>query len=95
MNITNNISISDCKKSEGDDGLTTSPVAMSQPLFKMDRTVLSVADLHDDSDEKSFWLSKTPAERLAAMELMRQIVYGYEYETAPRLQRVFTIAERP
>jgi hypothetical protein len=65
-----------------------------QLSFEMDRSALSVGWLHDESDEKPYWLSKTPEERLAAMELMRQIVYGYEYETAPRLQRVFAIAER-
>lgn len=63
-------------------------------IGKMDRTAISVGELHDESDEKAYWLSKTPDERLAAMELMRQILYGYEYSTAPRLQRVFTVAER-
>lgn len=66
----------------------------TQLSLKMDRTTLSIGDLHDESDEKAFWLSKTPAERLAALELMRQIIYGYEHATAHRLQRVFTIAER-
>jgi hypothetical protein len=65
-----------------------------QLSFKVDRSALSVGWLHDESDEKAYWLSKTPEERLAAIELMRQIVYGYEYATAPRLQRVFAIAER-
>jgi len=65
-----------------------------QLSLKVDRTALSVGALHDESDEKAFWLSKTPGERLAALELMRQIIYGYEYATAPRLQRVFTVAER-
>jgi hypothetical protein len=60
----------------------------------VDRTALSVSSLHDESDEKAYWLSKTPAERLAALELMRQIVYGYEHATAPRLQRVLEIAQR-
>lgn len=35
---------------------------------KMDRTTLSVSGLHDESDEKAYWLSKSPDERLAAME---------------------------
>jgi hypothetical protein len=65
-----------------------------QLSFEVDRSALSVGGLHDESDEKAYWLSKTPQERLAALELMRQIVYGYEYATAPRLQRVFAIAER-
>jgi len=63
-----------------------------QLSFEMDRSALSVGWLHDESDEKAFWLSRTPEERLAALELMRQIVYGYEYATAPRLQRIFAIS---
>jgi hypothetical protein len=62
-----------------------------EELFKVDRTVLTVTSLHE-SDEKEYWLSKTPEERLQALELMRQIVYGYDPTTA-RLQRVFEIAE--
>ncbi|HKQ73327.1 MAG TPA: hypothetical protein VJ810_06340 [Blastocatellia bacterium] len=65
-----------------------------QLSFKMDRSALSVGDLHGESDEKAYWLSKSPEERLAALELMRQIVYGYEHATASRLQRVFTVVER-
>lgn len=60
----------------------------------MDRSAITISSLHDRSDEKSFWLSKTPTERLAAIELMRQIIYGYEYCTASRLQRVLEFTER-
>jgi hypothetical protein len=61
-------------------------------LMKVDRTVLVVTSLHE-SDEKKYWLSKTPDERLQALELMRQIIYGYDPATA-RLQRVLEIAQR-
>ena len=57
---------------------------------KLDRAHFSVAKLHD-SDEKAYWLSKTPAERLEALELMRQMIYGYD-PARTRLQRVLTIA---
>ena len=62
-----------------------------EELLKVDRTVLTVASLYE-SDEKEYWLSKTPEERLQALELMRQIVYGYDPATA-RLQRVLEITE--
>jgi len=62
--------------------------------LRMDRSALAVANLHDESDEKAYWQTKSPAERLAALELMRQILYGYEYATAPRLQRVLAVVER-
>ena len=57
---------------------------------KLDRNHFSIAKL-SDSDEKQFWLSKTPAERLAAVELLRQSMYGYD-PARTRLQRVLTIA---
>ena len=52
-----------------------------------------MASLFDQSDEKEYWLSKTPEERLEAVELMRQIIYGYD-PSATRLRRdVFEIVQ--
>lgn len=59
----------------------------------MDRNVISVGSLLDVSDETAYWQSKTPMERLEALELMRQIHYGYDPATE-RLQRVIEIVER-
>jgi len=39
---------------------------------KIDRKALSVGSVLEPSDEKAYWLSKTPQERLQAAELMRQ-----------------------
>jgi len=61
--------------------------------LKIDRTAFTVASLFDEPDEKSYWLSKTPYERLEAVELMRQIIYGYD-QSATRLQRVLEITQR-
>ena len=58
----------------------------------MDKSVLSVIALSDESDEKEYWQAKTPQERLEAVELMRQINYGYE-PTTTRLQRVLEVAQ--
>ena len=62
-------------------------------LARLDKTAFSVASLADESDEKQYWLSKSPYERLRALELMRQIVYGYDPSTE-RLQRFFEVAQR-
>ena len=59
---------------------------------RMDKTAFSVASLFDEPDEKTYWLSKTPYERLQAVELMRQVVYGYK-PAAARLQRFFEVAQ--
>lgn len=61
---------------------------------KMDKTAFDVVSLDDASDEREYWQSKTSAERLAALELMRQIVYGYDLATT-RLQRILTTSEHP
>ncbi len=61
---------------------------------KIDRKAFSVASVLEPSDEKAYWLSKTPDERLQAAELMRQIVYGYDPSTT-RLQRILEVAQRP
>jgi hypothetical protein len=60
---------------------------------QIDRKALSVGSVREPSDEKAYWLAKTPQERLQAAELMRQIVYGYNPSTT-RLQRVLEIAQR-
>jgi hypothetical protein len=61
--------------------------------IKMDKTAFSVSSLKDGATEKEFWLSKTPLERLQALEILRQINYGYDPSTA-RLQRVLEVVER-
>jgi hypothetical protein len=67
---------------------------MDTPRFaKLDKTASSLASLTDESDEKQYWLAKSPYERLRALELMRQIIYGYDPSTE-RLQRCFEVAQR-
>ncbi|OQY57754.1 MAG: hypothetical protein B6245_15470 [Desulfobacteraceae bacterium 4572_88] len=60
--------------------------------IRMDKTAFSVSSLDDESDEKAYWLSKTPIERMYGVEIMRQMLYGYNPLTA-RLQRFFETAE--
>lgn len=63
-------------------------------MTQMIKKTFSVATGFDQSNEKEFWLRKSPLERLEAIELMRQILYDYD-PTSERLQRILTIAERP
>ena len=63
-------------------------------LPKLDKTAFSIISLdQNEEDEKVYWLSKTPYERLDAVETMRQIIYGYD-PTTTRLQRVFEVTQR-
>lgn len=59
---------------------------------EMDKSAFSVASLHDESDAKAYWLSRTPQERLHAVEVMRQIIYGYD-PASERLQRFFEVTQ--
>ncbi len=59
--------------------------------MKMDKTVFSVANLEDASDEAVYWQAQTPHARWEALELMRQVMYGYD-PSATRLERVFEAA---
>ncbi|GEM_PF-899153 len=44
--------------------------------------------------DRAFWQSRTPDERIAAMELMRRRAYGYDEHSVPKLQRVIEITTR-
>ena len=62
--------------------------------FKVDKGTLSVLSSFEEAAaaDKTYWHSKTPQERLEALELMRQINYGYDPVT-DRLQRVLEVVE--
>jgi hypothetical protein len=61
---------------------------------RIDRTAFSVVSSFEEADkqDKEYWLSKTPYERLQHMELLRRINYGPK--ATARLQRVLEITQR-
>jgi len=59
---------------------------------KVERSVLVVSGHEDDSDERDCRRSKSPGERLAALDLMRQVIYGYDPSTT-KPQRAFLVVE--
>ena len=61
------------------------------PFLKLDKTAFSIAKLADESDEKAYWLSRTPSERLRHIEALRRMNYGYR--ATARLQRVLEFAQ--
>jgi hypothetical protein len=67
-----------------------SDLVQSSRIEKTAFAVMSFAEAAED--DRTYWHSKTSAERLAALELLRQIHYGYDPATT-RLQRVLTIVE--
>ncbi|MEK9149878.1 MAG: hypothetical protein AAB267_07525 [Candidatus Desantisbacteria bacterium] len=61
-------------------------------LPRLDKKALSVGTLKTIDDEKAFWLSKNIQERLNAIELNREMVYGQDKVTS-RLQRFLETSE--
>ena len=62
--------------------------------IRLDKTAFSVVSLRDaDALDKAYWAAQSPQARLEALELMRQVVYGYDPLTA-RLERVFEAVKR-
>jgi len=58
---------------------------------KINRNFFDVVDLHK-ADDKSYWLRRSFAERMEAIEFMRKVMFGHDRVTA-RLQRVLEITE--
>jgi hypothetical protein len=61
---------------------------------KVNKKHLSIASSEEfDLMDIEYWKSKSPSERIEAIELMRQINFGYDPSTE-RLQRFFTVTQR-
>jgi len=61
---------------------------------RLDRTAFSVVRLGDESSDRDYWWAQSPQSRLEALELMRQVAFGYDPFTA-RLQRVLEVVKQP
>ena len=58
---------------------------------RLDKTVLTVAPIDEVDEERSYWHSQRPSQRLQAIELLRELNYG-ESAVSGRLQRVLETA---
>jgi hypothetical protein len=61
-------------------------MSKSENQPRVDRTVITVTDTFDDSEDREYWKSCSPAERLRHVELLRRINYGDR--ATGRLERV-------
>ena len=58
---------------------------------KIKRDVFEIVDLKN-ADDKNYWLTKSPIERIEAIEFMRKVMFGND-RVSRRLQRVLTAVE--
>ena len=61
-------------------------------LPRLDKKIVNVTSLDDIEEEKKYWFSKSPLERIGAIEVNRRMIYGQDRVTS-RLQRVFETSE--
>lgn len=62
--------------------------------IKIDKNSFSVASFKEqEQEEKTYWHTRSHHERLEALEITRQMIYGYNPD-ASRLHRVLTVVER-
>ena len=64
---------------------------MNKKIPRINKQVISITALDNHTEEDNYWKSRTPAERLAGIEINRRLVYGAG--VASRLQRFFEVAE--
>ncbi len=60
--------------------------------MQVDRSVISISSIYDETDSKDYWLSRNPQERVRHIEELRRINYGNR--ATERLQGFFEIAQR-
>jgi hypothetical protein len=69
---------------------------MNPDDHRIDRTAFSIVYSHEEAEaeDRAYWFSKTPYERLVAAECIRRTLYGYDPDTVA-VRRVFEIVSRP
>jgi len=57
--------------------------------FKLDRTAFSAGKLEDQKNDVEYWLSRQPLERFLAGIYLQSIVYNFDPENPPRMDKTF------
>jgi len=56
--------------------------------------VLKITSVKEKQSDYSYWITKSPQERLSAIEFLRQQFINYKNDPQPGLQRVCTVTNR-
>jgi hypothetical protein len=72
--------------------ISISPEDEMDKLPSLNKKVVKVTSLNDIEEEKKYWMSKSPLERIEAVEINRRMIYGRDRATSG-LQRFFETAE--
>ena len=59
----------------------------------MDKTAIKIVNINEQPTDYNYWCSKSYAERLAALEIMRSEYNNWKYHAEQRFQRVYRITQ--
>jgi hypothetical protein len=65
-----------------------------QVMERMDKTKVRKVKTDEQENDFAFWQSRTPQERLEALEDIRREYHLWKYGTEPGFQRVLRIVEQ-
>ncbi len=66
----------------------------NRSALELDRTAFEVVRLEDaDQSDIEYWKAQSPSQRLKALELTRQVLYGYRTGDRPQLSRFFEVVK--
>ena len=73
--------------------MAESPPEEKPQWLSLDRSVVSVVSSFEEADrlDREYWWSRTPVERMQALELVRQVAHGYGPGKPPRFQRILEV----
>jgi len=57
--------------------------------FKLDKTAFSKRPVEEQGYHRTYWLSKTPAERLSAAYMLSLRAYGIDPNSNPRMDKTY------
>ncbi len=67
---------------------------MKPPTVAMDRSKVRVGEIKELGNDLEYWLTKSPQERLDALESIRREYNDWKYGPEQRLQRVCRIIKQ-
>jgi hypothetical protein len=58
-------------------------------MHTLDKTAFKRQSLEEADNNRAYWLTKTPEERLAAAMYLNSVAYNFSLENPPRMDKTF------
>jgi hypothetical protein len=56
-------------------------------MFRLDKSAFKKQSFKESANQRLYWLSKTPDERIAASIYLQSIAYGFDVSTPPKMDK--------